>query len=149
MIGQWFRKIKDAIRLSKAFSAAGHRRYDEALRILDSLGYDGNRLYDTKLLRGALYSLLGKHDLAVAELLSAAQQIKRSNRLSKAEANYLVAYAVQYWEASAEQIGLHSVTKETAESLKVDNPIEANKVPRYLRQRFPLTFPFVGVDVIN
>jgi hypothetical protein len=149
MIGRWVRKIEDAVRLSKAFNAAGHGRYDDALRTLDSLGPDGNRLHDAKFLRGALYSLLGKHDLAVAELLSAAQQIKRSNRLSKAEANYLVAYAVQYWETSAEQIGLHAVTKETAESLWVDNPIEGNRIPRYLRQRFPLTVPFVGVDVIN
>lgn len=149
MVGRWVKKIKDAVRLSKAFNAAGHGRYDDALRTLDSLGHDGNRLYDAKLLRGALYSLLGKHDLAVAELLSAAQQIKRSNRLSKAEENYLIAYAVQYWEASAEQIGLHRVTKETIESLKVNNPIEANRVPRYLRQRFPLTVPFVGIDVID
>jgi hypothetical protein len=148
MLG-WIRKIQDAVRLARAFRSAAHGRFDEALRTLDSLGEDGNRLYDARLLRGALYSLLGMHGLAVAELLAAAQQIKRSSRLSKVEVNYLVAYAVQYWEASAEQIGFHRVTKEAAQTLKVDNPVEANRVPRHLRQRFPLTTRFVGVEVIE
>jgi hypothetical protein len=90
MVLRIFKAVRDAIRIDRAFSAAAQNRNDEALRALGGLGEDAKKLYDVKLLKGALYSLLNMHDQAVDELASAAQQIKASRRFSKAEANYLV-----------------------------------------------------------
>lgn len=87
--------------------------------------------------------------MAIDELVSAAQQIKASKRLSAPEANYLVAYAIQYWELSAEQIGLHMVTTEVRDALHVEGPIVLSRVPRHLKRSFPLTAKFTGIEVID
>ena len=89
------------------------------------------------------------HDIAVAELLSAARFVKADRRLSKDEANYLVAYIVQYWEYSAEKIGLHLVTKDEASALHVDSPIVLSGIPPRIRRKFPLNGLFAGIDVID
>jgi hypothetical protein len=136
MVLRIFKAVRDAIRIDRAFSAAAQNRNDEALRALGGLGEDAKKLYDVKLLKGALYSLLNMHDQAVDELASAAQQIKASRRFSKAEANYLVAYAIQYWEHSADQIGLSKVSKQIADVLDVEGPIELSRIPAHLRRKF-------------
>ena len=85
----------------------------------------------------------------MTELVSAAQLIKTSTRLSEAEVKYLVAYAVQYWERSADRLGVHRVTKEVAEALSVEAPIELGRVSAQLRRNFPLIVPFVRGDMIR
>lgn len=89
------------------------------------------------------------HELAVDELVAAAREIRASKRLSRVEVNYLVAYAVQYWECSAQEIGLHQVTKEVADALKVQSPIELSRVPMHLRRKFPLSAKFDGVEIVH
>ncbi len=96
-----------------------------------------------------MYSCLGVHERAVDELALAAQTVRATRRLSRAETNYLVAYAVQYWRHSASKIGLHHVTKEVADALEIQGPIEANLIPAHLRTKFPLRVEIVGVEVID
>jgi len=142
-----FTAIRDSFRITRAFAMAARGEYEEALNILNGLGQDTRHLYEVELLRGALYSHLGMHERAAGELVLAAETIKADKRLSKAEANYLVAYAVQYWKYSAWQIGLHEVTKDTEGALMVKSPVDAASVPAHLRRKFPLKVPIAGVEI--
>src|SRR6266550_1425103 len=133
-----FKVVRDAIRIEKAFTAAAQNRNEDALKTLESLGEKAEKLYEARLLKGALYSLLDMHELAIEELVSAAQTIKADKRFSSAEANYLVAYAIQYWEHSADQIGMSKVSKSVADALHVEGPIVLSRVSAHLRRKFPL-----------
>jgi len=144
-----FKVMRDAIRVEKAIAAAAQNRNREALNILEGLGERAKRSSEVKLLRGALYSLLGMHERAVDELASAAQKVKADERLSQAEANYLTAYAVQYWERSADQISMTKVSKSVADALHVEGPIILSRVPAHLRRQFPLRAKFTGIEVVE
>jgi hypothetical protein len=139
--------IRDALRIDKAFNAAAHGAHSEALGVIDSLGERAKRLYDVRLLKGALLCQVGMHDQAIDELTAAVKSVKLSKKLSKAEANYLTAYAMQYWERSAEEVGLRHISKEMVDLLSVEDPIEVPRVAAHLRRKFPLTARFVGVEV--
>jgi len=41
------------------------------------------------------------------------------------------------------------VTKEVADALEIQGPIEANLIPAHLRTKFPLRVEIVGVEVID
>jgi hypothetical protein len=116
---------------------------------LNSLGDYTRRHYDVRLLKGALYSGLDQHELALDELEAAIRVVRTLKSLSDIEKNYLVAYAVQYGEWSASQIGRTHVTREVAELLHVEDPIEAGRVSKHMRTKFPLNVEFVGVRVAN
>jgi hypothetical protein len=139
--------IGDSFRITKAFDMAARGEYEKALNVLNRLGQHTRHLYRARLLRGALYSHLAMHERAVIELASAAQTIKADKRFSKAESNYLVAYAVQYWRHSAWEIGLHEMTKETEDAPRVEAPIDMANVPAHLRRKFPLKVPLAGIEI--
>lgn len=127
---------------------AAHGQYQQALAVLNGLGRDTRHLYEVELLRGALYSHLGMHERAVDELLLAIQTVRSEKRLSKAEANYLVAYAVQYWRHSAWQIGLRDVPRDSEDVLNIESPILAVDVPVHLRKKFPLKVAIRDVKIV-
>jgi hypothetical protein len=79
----------------------------------------------------------------------AARIVRADKRLSRAEANYLVAYAVQYWEHSAGTIGLRLVTREVIDALRVDSPIVLNLIRAHIRRNFPLKGEFKGIEILD
>jgi hypothetical protein len=147
-VGGVLRIIVDSFRVSAAFSSAARGEIEQALTTLNRVGEFTSGTFEVRLLKGALYSHLARHDAAVEELILAARAVKADKRLSQVESNYLVAYAVQYWEYSARRIDMSTVTKEIADTLKVENPIEVALVPARLQKKFPLKVPFIGVDVV-
>lgn len=98
--------IVDAFRVSAAFRAAARGDSENAMRKLLRLGDFTSATFEVRLLKGALHSHIANHQAAADELLAAARAVRADTRLSRAEMNYLVAYAFQYWAYSAHQVGL-------------------------------------------
>ena len=136
------RGVGDAFRITKAFDLAGHGRYPEALELLDRVGPNFRYDCEVRLLRGALYSLLDRHDEAIDELVLAARLVKADKSLTKTEANYLVLYAVQYFEYSLDQRGITLVRGEVNDALRIEPPVRIAAVPHHLRRKFPLRVEF-------
>jgi hypothetical protein len=137
------RGIGDAFRITRAADLAAHKRYSEALELLDRVVGGGFRYdHEVRLLRGALYCLLDRHDDALDELVLAARLVKADKLLAKAEANYLILYAIQYFEYSLDQLGTTRVRGEVNDALSIEPPVRIADVPRRLRRNFPLRVEF-------
>jgi hypothetical protein len=145
-----FAFLADIRRIDRAFVAAADRRNGEALSILESLVTDRARNdFDVTMLRGALLSIVGRHKEALSSLVSAAQRVKRSKKLTNVEIEYLTAYLLQYWEQSAEQLGVKNVTTSERDALHIEGPIILSSVRNRLKKSFPLTAKFTGIQVLN
>lgn len=93
------------------------------------------------MLRGTLLTLVGQHRESRACLLAVAQHIKEAKLSSEDERDYLTAYAYQYWQQSAEQLGIRTMAPQERVAFHVEGPIDLSKVPSLLRKRFPLKRP--------
>jgi hypothetical protein len=141
-----YRAVVDSIRVTRAFSAASRKERKEALAILDKLGRHASANYDVYLLRGAIYTGLGMHEAAMPQLLSGARAVRANGRFSKAEVNYLIAYAIQYWQYSADQSGVRIVPQDVVDTLTLDGPIDVNVIPDRLRKSFPLNVELADIE---
>lgn len=138
--------VVDAFRVSAAFRAAGRGNIDQAMRELSRVGEFTSKTFEVRLLKGALYSHMKNHLAATDELLAAVRAVKADSRVGAADANYLIAYAFQYWAYSAHEIGLQPAD-EAKSILKVQSPVETNSVSSHLRTKFPLKVPLQGIVV--
>jgi len=146
----FFRRLRDANRIERAFDAAAGRRYPEALSILENLKSEWAKDHlAVLLLKGALLSLVGRHREAMTTLIGAAQRIKSSPRATKNEMEYMIAYVHQYWQPSADELGITKVTSEERDALHIDGPIVLSKVRPRLRRRFPLHTKFTGIQIVD
>lgn len=144
------------MRIERAFDDAAARRNSEALSILEDLKSEWAKGHlDVLLLKGALLSLVGRHREAMTTLIGAAQRIKRSRRATKYEKEYLIAYVHQYWEASADELGLTDergtmkITTEERDALRIEGPIVLSKVRPHIRRRYPLHAKFIGIQIVG
>lgn len=136
---EFIRRVRDIFRLVRAFDHSGVGRNAEALSILDTLESKWARSYlAAVLLRGTLQTLLGQHRESRACLLAAAQHIRKAKLSGEDERDYLTAYAYQYWQQSAEQLGIRTMAPQEKIAFHVEGPIDLSKVSSLLRKRFPL-----------
>jgi len=146
LVERFYRALVDSIRVTRAFSATSRGEYREALAILDKLGRHAATFYEVYLIRGAIYTSLGMHDAAMPPLLDGARAVRADGRLSKAEVDYLIAYAIQYWQYSADQSGVRIVPQDVVDTLTLDSPINVDVIPDRLRRNFPLNVDLADIE---
>lgn len=147
---EFLTRLRDVKRIQRAFECAAARQYTEALSILENLKSEWARDYlEVLVLKGALLCLVGRHREAMTTLIGAAQCIKSSPRATKNEMEYMIAYLHQYWQPSADALGITKVTSEERDALHVEGPIVLSKVRRRIKRKFPLHTEFTGIQIVD
>ena len=142
------RALLDSNRIVRAYRAASRGKRHEALAILDKLGRQMSQNYSVHLLRGVIYSNLGMHDAAMSHLEAGARAVRgKGRRFNKAELDYMIAFAIQFWQYSAVHAGIRYVPANIVDILRIEEPLKLDQVPKHLKRNFPLNVPLGELEV--
>ena len=138
LMGKLYRIMRASMLWVKALDLASKSRNDEALKCfdeIDKLGL-GITLYEYDLLRGALYNLTRKDEMAISFLEKAAKSIQQSKRLSTSVRTYLLNFAAFYALDSLKR--LHGNIPEGTTFTLNFSMVDLKSVPNHIKRNFAL-----------